>query len=1065
MRKKYPLVSALFHLCIFIFFSFQIIAQVKNTPYYNFKTFTTNDGLVSNNVNCVLVDSKSFLWVGTDRGAQRFNGSAFQTFRHVNDNRASIINDNVYCILEDRQHDIWFGTTQGISRFSYKNGRFYNYELATNKKLSEKIVDVYWLFQDSQQRLWAGSRTGLFLLDTISNQFKNHPPKNIPGITDDHFIRVGCIKENDQQELIFTVVDGFVIMDKQGNQKYYTVPEPTIKPVNHLPVGQVFILKEYPDEIWVTPNLNGLFKYQRSTGEWTNYRSNGIMNNDYIKGCLEWDKDTWLLGGDFNCFFNHRTGTFEKGFDLDKVFYANSFCRDANNNVWFASRIKGLILLSLSNQLFSYTQLIPGYYPDKIFYYDEASGALTGMNIYFTSGIAKLQLNSGEIIRDSIREFKPLKSVLNNFLADKDILYLATEKGFWKYDLQTHSLDSVVFFYGSASSQKSYFFNLNKSGDNIYFTGKFATGGPFIYNTKNDRVIDLSLITGDGNHLVTSNYQPDYSPYQGIPHGQINKDDLPLIHQKQNEPTKYCFSMTIHNSVLYAGVNSSDSLYIYNEKNGIKKAIAIPPYYINGKPCNVLSLCVDHKENLWCGTVSNGVLVYNIPTAKWIKHIGQGEGYFPDLTSQLVADDDGLIWANTSEGLFSFNQTDFKFKRYGMNEGLGTESNIGTLIRLPRHRLLFNNVNKDHYSYTFGIITTRPPDTLIKRIPISVFGLKVMGKDFLPDTLLDNVQQLELPPLQNSFSLSYAGISLTQGKDLLYSYKLDDVETEWHYAGSEQSLSYLNLKPGTYRLHIACKTRDESLVGIEKILLIKILPAWYQQWWFKLLIGALIVIVIILAFRYYLRQQLKKQQLMLEKERALEAERQRIAADMHDDVGAGLSRIRYIANSMKEGLQLSTDDMDKILSLSDESVEKMNEIIWSLNQGNQQLSELMYHMRSQCAEMVHNANINFECELPEQIPDMILPWNLSRNIYLLVKEAVNNAIKHANATVIRIEIKTGSILEITVADNGIGFDAATLQRKGNGMLHFKKRTTDIHASVVVNSQPGKGTTIAFSIPL
>lgn len=105
----------------------------------------------------------------------------------------------------------------------------------------------------------------------------------------------------------------------------------------------------------------------------------------------------------------------------------------------------------------------------------------------------------------------------------------------------------------------------------------------------------------------------------------------------------------------------------------------------------------------------------------------------------------------------------------------------------------------------------------------------------------------------------------------------------------------------------------------------------------------------------YLRQQLKKQQAILEKERALTEERSRIAADMHRDVGAGLSRIRYITAAMRDKLDKS-DDIDKIVSLSDESVEKMNEIIWALNQGNQQLDELIYYTRSQCSEMVSNAS-------------------------------------------------------------------------------------------------------------
>ena len=226
----------------------------------------------------------------------------------------------------------------------------------------------------------------------------------------------------------------------------------------------------------------------------------------------------------------------------------------------------------------------------------------------------------------------------------------------------------------------------------------------------------------------------------------------------------------------------------------------------------------------------------------------------------------------------------------------------------------------------------------------------------------------------------------------------------------------------------------------------------------------LIALLAYAAIRYYLRQQLKKQQAIIEKERTLRDERSRIAADMHDDVGAGLSRIRYITASLKEGKELSNEDMDKILSLSDDSVEKMNEIIWSLNQGNQQLDDLIYNIRSQCAEMVSNAGLVFIFELPENIPQQTLDWKESRNIYLLVKEAVNNAVKHAAAEKITIECIINDQLVFSIADDGIGFDAALAGKNGNGLMNYKKRIEKLSGTYQLITAPGRGTKTIFTIP-
>jgi two-component system, NarL family, sensor kinase len=235
-------------------------------------------------------------------------------------------------------------------------------------------------------------------------------------------------------------------------------------------------------------------------------------------------------------------------------------------------------------------------------------------------------------------------------------------------------------------------------------------------------------------------------------------------------------------------------------------------------------------------------------------------------------------------------------------------------------------------------------------------------------------------------------------------------------------------------------------------------------WVIVALIGALGGLVLF-AFAQFRNFKTKKSLLEEQQKNALAMERLRIATDMHDDVGSGLSRIRYISASIQSGTTHTPEGLKKIMELGDDAIQKMSEIIWSLNQSNQNLEELLYYIRGQIGEMVTNANMDFECNLPEIIPTTNFGWNRNRNTYLLVKESVNNAIKHANAKKIIVRIAIQNQLHIEIVDDGKGFDQNAVSNRGNGLKNYKKRIDDLMGTFEVSSEIGRGATIIFDIPL
>jgi two-component system, NarL family, sensor kinase len=236
---------------------------------------------------------------------------------------------------------------------------------------------------------------------------------------------------------------------------------------------------------------------------------------------------------------------------------------------------------------------------------------------------------------------------------------------------------------------------------------------------------------------------------------------------------------------------------------------------------------------------------------------------------------------------------------------------------------------------------------------------------------------------------------------------------------------------------------------------------------FWVIVALVVAFVGLLLFAFAQFQNFKTKKILLEEQQknALAMERLRIATDMHDDVGSGLSRIRYISASIQSGTTKIPDGLKKIMELGDDAIQKMSEIIWSLNQSNQNLEELLYYIRGQIGEMVTNANIEFECNLPEMIPVTNFGWNRNRNTYLLVKEAVNNAIKHASAKKIIVLITIQNQLHIEIRDNGKGFDQSVISNQGNGLKNYKKRINDLNGTFELSSEIGMGTTIILDIPL
>lgn len=216
------------------------------------------------------------------------------------------------------------------------------------------------------------------------------------------------------------------------------------------------------------------------------------------------------------------------------------------------------------------------------------------------------------------------------------------------------------------------------------------------------------------------------------------------------------------------------------------------------------------------------------------------------------------------------------------------------------------------------------------------------------------------------------------------------------------------------------------------------------------------------------RLKLENERKELEKQMAVMAahqeERERISADMHDELGSGMTMIRLMSeiakNKMKETVPA---EIEKISTSADDLLNKMNAIIWSMNSGNDTVDNLVSYIRAYIHEYMEGTPIASKVNTPEFIPEKELSGDKRRNIFLCVKETLNNVLKHSNASEVKIDIEINTALTIRLADNGRGIDPRTMRQFGNGLKNIERRMESIGGSFTIENNNGATTTLRLPL--
>jgi signal transduction histidine kinase/ligand-binding sensor domain-containing protein len=304
---------------------------------------------------------------------------------------------------------------------------------------------------------------------------------------------------------------------------------------------------------------------------------------------------------------------------------------------------------------------------------------------------------------------------------------------------------------------------------------------------------------------------------------------------------------------------------------------------------------------------------------------------------------------------------------------------------------------------------------------------------------------------------------------LLYSFKLDNYQQEWSKPSTNPVFTYRNLPPGRYRLFVKCSDTYMNWSKPQNLMSFTISPPFYTRWWFQLLFAITVIGITILVVKKI--QQIRYQQQIkeIERQNVLEKERHRISKDMHDEVGASLTRISILSELAKKQQNepaKAQQTISQISEISGSVVDEMSEIIWAMNPRNDTLDSFTSYVRQYASSYLETAGIDGKYAFPFEIPPWPMSSELRRNLFLTVKEAMHNIVKHSGAGKMRMQLNfKDNLLQIIITDDGKGFIIENAKAWGNGLINMRKRIEESGGRFVISSEKGKGTRIELSANL
>jgi signal transduction histidine kinase len=541
-------------------------------------------------------------------------------------------------------------------------------------------------------------------------------------------------------------------------------------------------------------------------------------------------------------------------------------------------------------------------------------------------------------------------------------------------------------------------------------------------------------------HPITSGLAR-WEPLSGRIHDLTRSPGLPSF--KDDVPRSFAEDRS---GSVWVGFKSGLARYAGGKFTFFSANEGLPPGAIN-------YIYVDHSGRIWLGSNDGGLIRVDNAGAERPTFVGYttAQGLSSNNTEVIVEDIYGRLYVGGGHGLDQFDPATGRVKHYTTADGLAPG--------------LFRAAFRDRQgALWFGM--TRGLSRLAPSIekppappPVLITGLRVSGVPQLVSALGE--RNLSLPDVaasQNQLQIDFVGLGFGLGDVLRYQYRLDGADAEWSELGVQRTVTYASLAPGRYRFDVRAMTSDGVVSDHPASVGFTILSPLWLRWWFLALAALVLGLMVYALYRYRVTRLLEMANL-----------RTRIATDLHDDIGANLTRIALLSEVARRprgaGREPEADTpLESITRIARESVSAMSDIVWAINPNRESLRDLIRRMRQHADEIFTQRAIHLRFNAPDAADSLRLGVDVRRDLLLIFKEAVNNAARHSRCSHVEIDLRVeGARLMLAVVDDGVGFDAS-MERVGQGVTSMQRRAQRLNGTLDVTSEKRVGTRIALYIP-
>ena len=1072
-------VILLFVIVLCILNAVDLFAQIEGKQVYPvFEKLSAEYGLSQGTLQDILQDKEGFMWFATQDGLNRYDGNNMKIYRYNPEDKFSLPDNDIMQIEQDERGNIWVGTlTKGLFLFDTKQERFYPVNPGTiTKQTADEIRMIeckgnkMWVLFDKDYCVYDISSVTLENIITSGNAnisllFSFNSLANTTGkkLTDE--FGVFWIKWMPDNSIFMAWKDSVMMIMPQtvSNQQWKIAYEKSSafgmdknQTIFHFyPVGNgdsiVFIgiskLSVY------SKSLHKVI-YQKDFGKY-----NQLADNFYWYYPVFVNNEDIMFFDKLNCLsFNPRTQQFKR-YNVDKTnpdghFTSFANYKDRDGILWIGDIGHGLYKYNSRRELFSTDKPLA----DESIFIEDMLG-----NVYGFDG------SESYLINRQNKKHQPAipQKLLNGKWLYPKILCIDRKGNIWFRATSKQKFESLTRYYNTTTPQPSkrifyqalallkYDMHNGKVEDHSALLPKEVFGNARYH---------LSVFTDNDNNLWQLIYGFDKNCRFEVADASTGKLKatyiLPLPVQQADRDIFYFTHFQDAAGIFWFGTNQG--LFSFNEpgnqwklyKNNTADTSSLSGDYI-------FSICADPVQPdryLWVGTNGRGFNRFDKQTGKCIQYSDK-DGLPNNTVFGILNDDFGNLWLSTNKGISCFDIQQKKVRNFTFEDGLpGNEFIRGQFLKSRSGEMFFGSVN--------GIVWFNPKDLLESVLPgnnIFITSLSILNKpvDYKTDSSvisspIQYTKTITLPYEKNVIGLGFALLQYTNPEKKHYKYKLQGFNDDWVDNGTNTTVTFTNLDPGTYQFYVTGSNSDGIWNEQGASLTIIITPPWYRTWWFLSLVVLLIASSLYATYRYRLYQSLKLLNM-----------RNKIASDLHDEIGSTLSSITVYSDIIEE--REKDKELEMIAARISESSRNMlvvmSDIVWSINPKNDRFDNIILRMKSFAYEILETQNRQFHFEADESLNSIKISMNDRKNFYLIFKETLNNAVKYAEPKNVWIIVHlVNRQIHFTLKDDGIGFNTRQY-KEGNGLINMHRRAKDLKGTLTINSQPGKGTEVTLQFPV